>query len=118
MNRTELIAAGMNVDEFLQRIMNNTALVKMFVGKFLEDSNFRDLTQAIQKGDMKSAESHCHTLKGMCGNMALTELFKLFVEQLAHFRGGSYESAIALMPRITELYNNATNHMLVWLAEE
>ncbi len=117
MNRTELINAGIAVDELLNRIMNNTALIKVFVKKFLEDSNFENLMSAINRGDMKSAEGYCHTLKGMCGNMALTDLYSLFQAQLAYFRGGEYEKAVATMPKIMELYTIAVNHMTAWLAE-
>ncbi len=117
MNMTELEAAGMNVDEFLGRVMQNTALVKILVKKFSEDKNYEELSNAISRDDMKAAEMHCHTLKGMCGNMALTELFSLFVEQLAFFRAGDTDSAKALMPGISECYLSATCHINKWIEE-
>ncbi len=117
MNTQELTNAGMNVEEFLGRVMQNTALVKILVKKFLEDKNFEELVSAVGTGDMKAAELHCHTLKGMCGNMSLTELFNLFVDQLALFRAGDYAKAVALMPKISELYKNAEEHLNFWLSE-
>ncbi len=118
MNITELISAGIDVDDFLNRIMQNTTLVKVFITKFLEDGNFDDLVDAIKRGDMKSAEGYCHTLKGMCGNMSLLELFRLLQAQLDCFRSGEYDRAISFMPQITVLYMNATNHMRIWLSTE
>ncbi len=118
MNQSELVKAGMDVEDFLNRIMQNTALVKIFVKKFLEDKNFEGLEMAIKSGDMRSAESCCHTLKGMSGNMSLKELFPLFQEQLAFFRQGEYEKAAEMMPQIRALYRNAIQHMQIWLSEE
>ncbi len=118
MNQTELISAGIDIDELLDRLMQNSGLIKIFVKKFLDDRNFDNLVDAIQKGDMKSAEGYCHTLKGMCGNMSLKELFTLFQTQLALFRDGSFEMAASMMSEITPIYKNAVSHMEMWLAQE
>ncbi len=114
----ELKKAGMNVNEFLDRIMGNTALVKLFVKKFVEDTNYNALVLSIENGDMKAAEMHCHTLKGMCGNMSLTGLFDLFYSQLALFRSGSFEEAIAKMQEISPLFEEAITNMKLYLERE
>ncbi len=117
-NEKELQLAGMDVASFLARIMNNEALVKLFVKKFVEDSNFALLEQAVEAGDLQAATSACHTLKGMCGNMSLTRLFELLQLQLAAFRGGENDKAVAMMTEIVPLYQTAISHMKAWLEEQ
>ncbi len=115
-NREELVLAGMDVEDFLARIMNNEALVSLFVSKFVADGSYGALCAAIAEGDMKAAEFACHTLKGMCGNLSLGRLFDLFVAQLALFRAGRGEEAVAMMADIAPAWEDALVHLRAWLA--
>ncbi len=118
MNLEALTAAGINTDTLLNRLMGNTALIKIFVQKFTADSNFSDLTAAFAEGDMQKAEHASHTLKGMCGNMSLDALFALFSEQVVLIRAGDREKAAAMMPEITAEYERAVAGMCAWAAED
>ncbi len=117
MNDNELTLAGMNVAEFSDRLMQNRALIPIFVKKFLSDGTYSSLCRAVEEGDMKAAESACHTFKGVCGNLSLTALFAKSREQLALFRAGEAESAVAMMPQLTALYETAVMHMQLWLKD-
>ncbi len=119
MNYDELINAGMDVEDFLSRIMKNAALVKMFVKKFTEDKTYSMLKAAVDGGaDIKALEEISHTLKGVCGNLSLRALFTLLTEQVRLLREGNLSGAIALMPSIDSEYKNAIEHMNVWLAQQ
>ncbi len=104
--------------EFLERLMQNKALVPVFVKKFLEDTNYEKLVLAIQKNDKEAAESACHTLKGVCGNLSLKTLFGMFQEQLTYFRAGEYEKAVEMMGAISLEYYNAVTHMQAWIEQQ
>lgn len=63
-------------DEVISRLMNDV-LVKKFVVKFLDDSSFDRLCQAVDAGDYPEAFRQSHTLKGVVKNLALTPLCDL-----------------------------------------
>ncbi len=118
MNTTELLAAGMDVNDFLARLMQNESLVSLFVRKFLEDQNYSMLCRAVEERDMALMESASHTLKGMCGNMSLKTLFILLQKQVMLIRKCDTEGAVAVMQEITPAYEQAAHHMQLWLAAQ
>lgn len=118
MDHRELLLAGMDWPDLMQRLMNNEGLVPLFVRKFLADSTYDQLVAAIAAGDMKQAELACHSLKGVCGNLSLKELFGLFQDQLHLFRAGESAQAISMMDEIVTAYEKATSHMRLWLSNQ
>ncbi len=118
MNNTELILAGIDVQEMLDRFMNNKALVRMIIGKFLEDKTYAQLKAAIEQGDMKAAEFACHSLKGVSGNLSQKKLFALMQEQLRLFRAGAHTQAVDMMDQITPEYENTLLHLRLWLTQQ
>ena len=48
-----LSAAGININDGLERFMGNEALLTRFLKRFLEDSNYRTLLHAVSAGDQK-----------------------------------------------------------------
>ncbi len=117
MDNKELILAGVDIPELEDRLMHNNALIKMIVGKFAQDKTYGQLQAAIAQRDLQAAEFACHSLKGMCGNMALKKLFALFQEQLRLFRAGEGDAAIGMMAQISQEYENALTHIRLWLAQ-
>lgn len=118
MDDRELVLAGVDVPDLLARFMNNTKLMKMIVGKFLEDQTYQKLCDAIAQGDMQAAEFACHSLKGVCGNLSLTKLFQQLQEQLRLFRAGDHHQAVAMMDSIVPEFENTIAHLKIWLAQQ
>ncbi len=116
MNCEKLIQAGIDMDDFLKRLMGNEMLVKRFIQKFVQDENFTKLVAAFDQEDVKAAEMASHTLKGMCGNLSIKELYMLFTEQVRRIRSGEYAEAKAMMPEITACYQRAVDGMSAFLA--
>ncbi len=115
MNYDELLLAGMDIPDLLNRLMNNDKLIGLFVKKFLEDANYQKLVDAFISSDIKAAESASHTLKGMCGNLSLKKLFALFTEQVRLIRSLDFIAAEAMMEQISREYENTVLHMKNWL---
>ena len=46
------------------------------VGMALQDANFEKLKDAIEAGDLDAAFDAAHALKGVMGNVSLTNLFE------------------------------------------
>ena len=102
------IEAGVDVESALGRFMGNEALLERFLKKFLDDSNYGKLREAIAAGDMDGAITASHTLKGLCGNLSMTALFGLFTKQVALLREGRLEEAAAMMAEIAPAYEKVT----------
>lgn len=102
--RERLEKAGIDVSGALERFMGNDALLERFLNKFLSDANYEKLTAAMDAGDKETALTAAHTLKGVCGNLSMTELFDLLTKQVAAFRAEDWDGAKALMPSIILAY--------------
>lgn len=98
-----LTTAGIDVDSAMERFMGSEALFARLMKKFLEDTNFDKLTDALSAGDMEEALKASHSLKGVCGNLSMTPLFELLSRQVLAFRDGDAETALSLMPEITQI---------------
>ena len=80
--KERLTAAGIDVDDALGRFMGNEALLERFLTKFLADGNYAALSAAVAAGDSAGALTASHTLKGVCGNLSMSELFRLLILNL------------------------------------
>ncbi len=118
MEDEELVYAGIDMPDLLTRLMQNKALVRIFVKKFLDDKSFAHLCESVEKRDFKQMEFDAHILKGMCGNLSLKSLYQLFSEQVRLLRAGEGEQAINMMGIIEEEYKNAMENMRVWLDKQ
>lgn len=110
--RAGLIAAGVNVDEALERFMGSEAMLERFLKKFPADQGFAALTVALEAGDHEGAVNAAHTLKGLCGNLSIQPLFTGFDRQVVLMRAGDWDAAVAMMPQLTEDYNRALEAIL------
>lgn len=88
--------AGVNVDEALERFMNNEALWERFLAKFPADPNPAALSAALDRGDWDAALTAAHSLKGVCGNLSFTRLHQLLTRQVEALRAGDTDGALAL----------------------
>ena len=74
----------MNIEELYKKLggsyaevsarLPSIALLEKFVGKFLQDKSFEDLSAGMKIGDKKSAFRASHTLKGVCANLGFATL--------------------------------------------
>ena len=104
LNRDALTQAGIDVDEALERVMGNEMLLERVLGMFLDDTHFDQLRDAVAANDVDGAIAAVHSLKGTSGNLSMKPLFELANKQLALFRAGSWDEAVALMPQLKEAH--------------
>ncbi len=100
----QLTDGGIDVNEALGRFMGNERLLEKFLKKFADDENYEKLKAAVSEGDAEMMLTASHTLKGVCGNLSMTELFTLFDRQVKELRAGNTEGAKALMNEIDDAY--------------
>lgn len=58
----------------VEQRLPSVSLVKRFITKFLDDSSFHELCQAIQEGQRDRAFRAAHTLRGVCANLGFDRL--------------------------------------------
>ena len=68
---------GVNTAEGVARCINNESFYIRMVSKGIESfGKFDDLKAAVDKGDLDSAFAVAHDLKGLTGNLSLTQLYE------------------------------------------
>ena len=77
---------GSDYDGVLKRL-GSEALVKRFAVKFLNDPSFQELTDGLAAQDGEKAFRAAHTLKGVCLNLAFTDLYQVSAEITEDLRG-------------------------------
>ena len=91
---------GANVDEAMQRCLNNENFYLMLVQKGLQDPNFDRLPEAVTAGDLDKAFDAAHALKGVTANLALTPILKP-VQEITELLRGKTDTDYA--PLLTEI---------------
>ena len=71
---------GADVNEGLNRCMNNESFYLMLIGKALADNRLEQLEDQLNNKDLDSAFESAHALKGMYANLSLTPLSKPIIE--------------------------------------
>lgn len=80
-----------DVEDGLKRVMNNGKLYARLLTKFKEDTNLKEMEDAITAGDMEKAKVSAHTLKGLAANLSLIALQKEALEIETQIKSGSFK---------------------------
>lgn len=118
MDYTLLNNAGVDCESALRRFMGNEILFAKTLKKFLEDCSFSSLSAAAAANNSSEALSHSQTLKGICGNLSMNELYELFSAQVVLMRSGKWKEAYEMLPDITEKYRCVTEAIEQWFMLE
>lgn len=105
--RDILVEGGILVEEMLERCMGSEALLMRLLKKFPADSSFGRLETAFRNDDEAAALEAAHTLKGVCGNLSIVELFKLLEGQVNLLRAHDMAGAASMMPEVSRRYHAA-----------
>ena len=102
----KLKAYGANVDEGLQRCMNNKDFYLMLVNKSLNNNQIPELEIAIKNNDFQRGFEIAHSLKGVYGNLSITPLFNAIVEITELLRNRVAMDYNPLLNKIKNLYQS------------
>lgn len=97
---------GIDYDDAMERFGGNEALFERLALKFLDDTHFTTLEQALADGDVERALREAHTLKGVAGNLSFTTLYEAASSVNAALREGDLAAAAALMDPVRTAYAN------------
>lgn len=96
---------GVDVQQALERIMNKEEFYDRFLKKFLEDKNYEKLKAALVAGDHENGLDYAHTLKSVCGNLGMNELYDIFKQMVDDYRAGDYSRLDDLFSKASEKYD-------------
>ena len=113
---------GGNYAEAKSRLMNDK-LVSRFIIKFLDDTSYAQLMEGWEAGDGEAIFRASHTMKGVCGNLALTELFETADTITEAYREGNEEilaktDVPALIEELKSKYQNTMDAINAFAAEQ
>lgn len=102
--KKDLQDAGINVDETLNRFMNNEVLLSKFLKKFADDDNMEILRKIITAKKYQEVLSIAHTMKGVCGNLGFTNLYAIFSQMCQECRSEQFENIDKLFVQAEKEY--------------
>lgn len=81
-----LESKGFDVNGALKRFLNNEALYKKCMKKFLDDNSYEDFRQAYDAGNCNDAFRAAHTMKGIVANLGINSLYHVLVPMVEKLR--------------------------------
>ena len=94
------------------------SLITKFITKFLDDSSFSELCQALQNGQREEAFRAAHTLKGVCANLGFDRLgasASKMTELLRPEGSGVPEEAVLILGEVSYEYRVTVSAIRAWL---
>ncbi|MBD5462959.1 MAG: hypothetical protein HDR24_07855 [Lachnospiraceae bacterium] len=77
---SELQELGADVNDAMQRFMNNASLYERMLKKLPATVKDKPVMEFIESGDIKTAIENAHTLKGVMGNLSVSPLYKAYTD--------------------------------------
>ena len=102
---------GGNYDEVLRR-MKNEERVKKFAMLFLKDPCYSMLLTAMKEKDYDTAFRVAHTMKGVCINLAFTEISESSSRLTEYLRVRDITSAEECLTKVNEDYERTIQAIL------
>ncbi len=97
---------GVDVDEALDRFVDDEELYIECLAKFSENANLKDLLDAIETNDAKVCFEKAHLIKGVASNLGFDYLYKDIAILTDVFRAGSMKYDAYNLDDVIEDYNN------------
>ena len=99
----------------------SVSLITRFITKFLNDSSFSELCQALQNGQREEAFQAAHTLKGICANLSFDRLgasARQLTELLRPESNGVPEGAVLVLDEVKHDYALTVNAIRAYLGSD
>ena len=100
----KLRALGIDTQDALTRFMGNDTLLMRFLLNFPQDPNFQNLKRAMEDQNVEAAYQAVHALKGVAGNLSMTELFRQSCAITEDLRNKDFSSAMDKMDVLEAQY--------------
>lgn len=95
---------GADFEDVLGRL-GSESLIQRFALKFIDDGSYNELTEALAEKAFRAA----HTLKGICLNLGLKNLYTVSSDLTEKLRGRELDGYEALYEKVSEQYKITVN---------
>lgn len=112
--KTELATYGIDYDEAMERMGGSADFYEKLAMKYLNDTHYVDLVAAMEAKDFSEAYEAAHALKGVSGNLSMTDLFKASAAVSDALYQGEYQAAETLMPQVTAAHEKVVEGLEKW----
>lgn len=85
---------GCDMEETMERFMDDQEFYVECFHKFIEDKELEALGKMIESGDIEESFAQAHTLKGTLGNLGLTPLYNQMAVIVEFLRKGDMKQAL------------------------
>lgn len=109
MNRYDLVKAGVDVKEGIERFNKSKELYFSMLSEFPKDSYFFEMKTALEEGNKEEAFRTAHAFKGICGNLSLKALHTLLVPMVEELRSGEIEKAVEMLDEVEAAYRTVVD---------
>ncbi|MDE7360395.1 MAG: Hpt domain-containing protein [Oscillospiraceae bacterium] len=99
----DIALIGADTVDGLTRFMDNSALYERMLKKLPQVIEDNPVMPFVRSGDLETALSNAHTLKGVVGNLSLTPLYNNYTEAVNLFRSGETAKAEELLESTLEI---------------
>lgn len=107
----ELKALGINFDEAIERFMGKQNIYDKFLKKFPGAVSQYEVYEYFIAKDYEKALANAHTLKGVTGNLSITNLFEAYTEIVADLRGNDPQKAQEILESILPVQDKIVNYI-------
>ena len=102
----ELRAMGCDIDEALERFLDNEQFYVECLEKFLDDGVFSNLETSLSSSNIEESFQNAHNLKGVCANLGLTPMYTIIYDMVEDLRVGKMpENAMETRQFIQGIYD-------------
>ena len=89
----ELSQSGVNIEDAISRCMGNGELLEKLYRIFPDCIRKANVKESFETGNIDAAFSGAHMLKGMTGNLAMTQIFKAYCDIVEFLRNSEVDKA-------------------------
>jgi HPt (histidine-containing phosphotransfer) domain-containing protein len=105
----ELKVFGIDIDDAMQRFMNNEALYIRMLGKLPKAVAEQEVLPLLESGDYSGALTNAHTIKGVMGNLSITPLYRAYSDAVQLLREDKPELAKTALENVVGLQSDILN---------
>ena len=97
---SDLQELGVNMEEIMDRFMEDKELYVNCLDRFMEEKTFEDLNENLKGKDFENAFNCAHSLKGVSANLGLHQLYEAVCNLVEPLRAKQHEGLDGLYDNI------------------
>lgn len=102
---TALDSLGVDTEGTINRFVGNEDIYVKFLKGYIEEGRMPAIYAALEGKNTDELIIKVHKLKGVSGNLGMTELYELAEDVITRLRNGSYDGVEELLKQINSVYD-------------